>query len=235
MATPTDQLSGWSTFFSSLSTLLREVERMESPVGESKVNTYLSELEYRLSGLIDIFVFLSSQQGSHNCDQQLTDSVEYLILSIFFTLLPNLKDKLQSSSQHCVSDLAFGEEQLRHLRSIGFTWVAIAQIFGVSRMTLYRRRIQLGIIGEDKFSDVSDFDLMNMISSIKARLPDCGERMIIGFLRSQGVFVQRCRIRSVIHAIDPIGTSLRWHPRLLRRPYSVPGPMSLWHIGKQKY
>ena len=102
-------------------------------------------------------------------------------------------------------------------------------------MTLYRRRIQLGIIGEDKFSDVSDFDLMNMISSIKARLPDCGERMIIGFLRSQGVFVQRCRIRSVVHAIDPIGTSLRWHPRLLRRPYSVPGPMSLWHIGKKKY
>ena len=82
MATPTDQFSGWSTFFSSLSTLQREVERMESPVGESKVNTYLSELEYRLSGLIDIFVFLSSQKDSHNCDQQLTDSVEYLILSL---------------------------------------------------------------------------------------------------------------------------------------------------------
>ena len=150
MATPTDQLSGWSTFFSSLSTLLREVERMESPVGESKVNTYLSELEYRLSGLIDS-VFLSSQQGSHNCDQQLTDSVEYLILSISFTLLPNLKDKLQSSSQHCVSDLAFGEEQLCHLRSIGLTWVAIAQIFGVSHMTLYRRCIQLENIGKDNF------------------------------------------------------------------------------------
>ena len=54
MATPTDQLSGWSTFLSSLSTLLKEVERLESPVGELKVNTYLSELEYRLSGLIDI-------------------------------------------------------------------------------------------------------------------------------------------------------------------------------------
>ena len=158
---------------------------MELPVGELKVNTYLCELEYRLFGLIDIFVFLSSQQGSHNCDQQLTDSVEYLILSISFTLLPSLKDKLQSSSQHCVSDLACGEEQLRHLRSIGFTWVAIAQIFGVSHMTLYRRCIQLGIIGEDKFTDVSDFDLMN-ISSIKARLPDCGERMIIGIPRSQG-------------------------------------------------
>ena len=102
-------------------------------------------------------------------------------------------------------------------------------------MTLYRRRIQLGIIGEDKFSDVSDFDLMNMISSIKAmqaaRLWRKNDNRLSPIT---GVFVQRC-IRLVSHAIDPIGTSLRWHPRLLRRPYSVPGPMSLWHIGKQKY
>ena len=36
----------------------------------------------------------------------------------------------------------------------------------------------------------------------------------------------------MIHFIDPISTTLRWQPRIRRKLYSVPGPMSLWHIGK---
>ena len=32
---------------------------------------------------------------------------------------------------------------------------------------------------------------------------------------------------------DPINTALRWRGNLSnRRPYSVPGPNSLWHIGE---
>ena len=31
--------------------------------------------------------------------------------------------------------------------------------------------------------------------------------------------------------MDPISISMRWHLKTKRRPYSVPGPNSLWHIG----
>ncbi len=51
--------------------------------------------------------------------------------------------------------------------------------------------------------------------------------MLGGMLCSQGIFVQR---GDCIHHTDPINTALRWQQMVRRRPYSVPGPNSLWHI-----
>ena len=56
--------------------------------------------------------------------------------------------------------------------------------------------------------------------------------MVMGALRSCGIVVPRMRLRKALHSIDPISSSLRWRPRVQRRSYCVPGPMSLWHIGK---
>ena len=59
--------------------------------------------------------------------------------------------------------------------------------------------------------------------------------MLSEILRSQGVYVQRERLRDSIHQTDPVNTALRWHQLVRRRPYSVRGPNSLWHIdGKHK-
>ena len=45
--------------------------------------------------------------------------------------------------------------------------------------------------------------------------------------------VSRDRVRSVIRRIDPLNIALRWRQNTTyRRPYSVPGPNSLWHLGK---
>ena len=98
-------------------------------------------------------------------------------------------------------------------------------------MTLYRRRKELGITDSTRFWNISDSHLKSLIVSIKTSFPDCGERIVIDALRSKGYIFPRSRVRVVIHEVDPINTSLRWHPRLLRKSYSVPGPMSLWHIG----
>ena len=39
-----------------------------------------------------------------------------------------------------------------------------------------------------------------------------------------------------LHATDPINTAMRWRGQSIsRRPYSVPGPNSLWHIGEMTY
>ena len=56
--------------------------------------------------------------------------------------------------------------------------------------------------------------------------------MVIGHVRSLGYNVTRSRIRNAVRVADPINVALRWQGNLtVRRPYSVPGPNSLWHIG----
>lgn len=63
--------------------------------------------------------------------------------------------------------------------------------------------------------------------------PDMGEVMVVGRIRSLGFCVSRDRIRRIIRSTDPLNTALRGITgRTSRRPYSVPGPNSLWHIGK---
>lgn len=118
------------------------------------------------------------------------------------------------------------------LRSIGLSWTRISAIFGVSRMTLYLKRKEAGILDDFKYSPISDEELERKVQDIKVQMPDIGEKMISGVLRSNGICVQRHRIRKAIHSIDPIKTALRWHEKVQRRSYSVPGPMSLWHIGE---
>ena len=109
------------------------------------------------------------------------------------------------------------------------SWTEVAKLFGISRMTLYSRRVELGLI--ENYSCISDGDLAEAVSSIKRNMPNVGERMVQGILHSHGVRIQRWRIRDAIHEVDPINTPLRWKPRIQRRPYSVGGSNALWHLG----
>ena len=63
-------------------------------------------------------------------------------------------------------------------------------------------------------------------------MPEIGESLVWGRLRSMGLQVTRERVRQAIRRTDPLNTALRWRDLVSRRPYSVPGPNSLWHIGK---
>ena len=57
--------------------------------------------------------------------------------------------------------------------------------------------------------------------------------MCYGSLRAQGIKVTRERVRTALRLIDPLNSAQRWPLLITRRhPYSVPGPNSLWHIGK---
>ena len=60
-----------------------------------------------------------------------------------------------------------------------------------------------------------------------------GEVMVLGRLQLMGFIIRRERLRQTIRQVDPLHTALRWRGELTsRRPYSVPGPNSLWHMGK---
>ncbi len=126
-------------------------------------------------------------------------------------------------------------EQLEYLNSLCFNWTQIASIIGVSRMTIYRRRVEFGMLNIP-VTRLSNAELLCLVEELRREHPHAGEVVIMGEVRSRGYRVPRARLRHAIHESDPLNTPLRWRGGLTaRRPYSVPEPNSLWHIGMSMY
>ena len=126
---------------------------------------------------------------------------------------------------------AISREQLDYLHALSFSWTEISSLLGVSRMTIYRRRLEYDIT-TDPQSFISNQRLQEVVEQLQMELPQIGQSMILGRLRSMGYRVTKQRVRDVIRDNDPLNSALRWEGiALTRRPYSVPGPNSLWHIG----
>ena len=116
-------------------------------------------------------------------------------------------------------------DQLKYLSSLNFTWTEISSMLGVSRMTVYRRHQEFGLL--DVGERISNGDPRSLLLEMRTDQPDMGEVLVWGRIRAMGFTVQHG-----IRETDPLNVALRG---LLgssaRRPYSVPGPNSLWHIG----
>ena len=68
------------------------------------------------------------------------------------------------------------------------------------------------------------------MAGVKKNHPNAGEVMVQGHLQSQGLTLQRHKIRKAIHAVDPDGVEARKRPTIKRRVYSVPYLNYLWHV-----
>ena len=119
-------------------------------------------------------------------------------------------------------------DQIERLLSLCFTHTRIAELLGISRMTLWRRMRELDV--EATYDGISDDELDKLVEEYRKVHPFTGERELLGHIRSRELHIQRYRVRDSIHRVDPINTALRWHDKLQRKPYSVPRPNSLWHI-----
>ena len=80
------------------------------------------------------------------------------------------------------------------------------------------------------YSNISDHDLDGIIRTIKRQHPNDGERLMLGHLARCGIRVQRSRLRSSIHRIDPINTALRRSIAIRRQSYHSNGANTVWHI-----
>ena len=123
---------------------------------------------------------------------------------------------------------SFDVDQVSDLRELGFTYETISKILGVHRTTLWRALKKSGYV-TNEYSTISDRNLDDLILEIKQLHPLSGEVVIRGILRSKFLKIQRHRVRSSIHRVDPINTALRWIRKNPRMVYSVPGPNALWH------
>ena len=121
------------------------------------------------------------------------------------------------------------EEQLRFLLEHSFKVKDIAGMFGCCTRTIQRKMRDFGI-DSNRFSDIGDLHLDELVSEIVTRLPSCGVRSVQSMLRVNGVILQRERVRASLHRVDPAGMEIRLRRTLHRRQYSVTSPNVLWHI-----
>ncbi|XP_061910687.1 uncharacterized protein LOC133654384 [Entelurus aequoreus] len=82
------------------------------------------------------------------------------------------------------------------------------------------------------YSPITDAELDYLVSDIKRDLPNAGYRMVKGRLDSLGHRVPWRRVAACMHRVDSIGIISRLSSLgcVIRRVYSVPGPLSLVHV-----
>ena len=85
-------------------------------------------------------------------------------------------------------------------------------------------------IDPNRFSDISDSQLDEVVGELALRLPACGIGSIQSMLKANGIVMQRERVRLSLHHVDPTGMETRLRTRLNRRQYLVSSPNALWHI-----
>ena len=97
-------------------------------------------------------------------------------------------------------------------------------------MTVYRRRAEFDMLNDVREHTIDE--VKHHVTEMRLQSPNMGESMAIGRFHALGFQVSRDQVRQAIRETDPLNTALRWPDGLTsRRPYSVAGPNSLWHIG----
>ncbi len=69
---------------------------------------------------------------------------------------------------------------------------------------------EYGLLVSALYTNISDTDFDSVVSDIKSVNPNCGYRMLNGYLRSRGIRVTQERIRNSMHRVDPCGVAVRW-------------------------
>jgi len=110
------------------------------------------------------------------------------------------------------------------LREEGFRWAEIAHYFGVSPITLRRRRRKYGLPVDENFDHISNDELDTLVARVLQDTPQAGLNLVLGATRARNLRLQR---DSMIR-VDPITSTLRNSRRVVRRTYLVPCPNALW-------
>ena len=98
-------------------------------------------------------------------------------------------------------------------------------MFDVSVQTIHRRLKDFNVSVSHSFSKIDNNQLYNIILDIKQQHHNCGYRMVLGHLRSRGLFIQQTRVRESMRRVDPEETMMRWLHVPESREYNVISPL----------
>lgn len=119
-------------------------------------------------------------------------------------------------------------EDILLLRRLNYSWTKVARMLNISCHILYR--LQENGINTSSFTNISESELDQLLSDVKAEHPNTGEVMLQGHLLHLGIKVPRAKLRSAIHHIDHANTICRRSHVINHRVYSAPRPNAVWHI-----
>ena len=88
---------------------------------------------------------------------------------------------------------------------------------------------------EGKYRDIHDNSPDEVVLKIQGQYHGVGIRMLKGHPQSQGLTLQRERMRQSLLRVDLTGVLQRWLNSICRRIYSVPCPQAHWHIDEKKF
>ena len=126
--------------------------------------------------------------------------------------------------------LIISREQVEYLMECNFTVKDMSDILGVFKRTVERRMNQYELTNMNRFSTIDDERLDAIVSEIKGSSPDCGSKLLSGYLRARNIHVQRRRVREFLTRVDPLGMQARRCKTVHRRVYNVSRPLALWHF-----
>ena len=227
----------------------------ENDVGD---NLNLREMAYRKlcsveqllteqanNNLLDIPSFLETIETLMQC-VVLLDSFETVSENVMCCLMQehnllsrNTNDIRRNNNQAQVNDgtssvgrpsLIISREQVEYLMDCNFTVKEMSDILGVSKRTVERRMSQYELTNMNRFTAINDERLDVIVSEIKSLSPDCGSKLLSGYLRARNIHVQRRRVRESLTRVDPLGIQARRCRTVHRRVYNVSRPLALWHF-----
>ena len=104
--------------------------------------------------------------------------------------------------------LLIEEEQLSFFVDNGFKVEDMALMLGCSKRTV-ERRLSTYNLSTRNYTAITDHELDEQVQELCSVFPRCGEKLVHGRLRAQGVYVQRQRVRQSLHRVDPSGVQAR--------------------------
>ena len=184
--------SGWTRFFTTLSAFIVSCERQYGLANQQYTEYAIERFSLSCQGvqaLIDPIRTAGAElNGIYTHLTQLVEDLRY-ILQLWRQYSDTL-DLQQARSRYVPPSGAslsrrgrprfqISREQLQYLRSISFSWTAIADMLMVSRMTVYRRRAEYGMLDEPH-SSISDQELNEKVQQILVQHPQVGQSFISG-------------------------------------------------------
>ena len=179
----------WSQFFVHLSDFLGSLERQYGIANQPFAEYAVDRLAVSVQNVSHLCYVVDESETLELA--RITDGLHQLnaILSSLLNLWQSYEKStasmedaaystpLEQTAQRGRPRFRITRDQLDYLRSLSFSWTEIASLLGVSRMTIYRRRVECGLLHEQR-DVLSDAELDAMILDFRRDLPYSGQTMI---------------------------------------------------------
>ena len=181
--------SEWETFFTEVARVVASANNQRGLANEEFSEYVVEQLEMIIISVSTLNSYLgshlpSSELGSEiaisNMREELSSLLECLrcILSEWEEYLNHpfssgnysYRAPTRASSGPGRPRFDISEQQLMYLHSMGFTWIEIANLLGVSRMTIFRRRREFGQV-ESVGDNIDDGELELVVRQIRRSSP----------------------------------------------------------------